>query len=181
MGKGGVMPESTMKEMDAAAMAAAAGKAEGEGPKSSQEKKATLDALSAALQHIEAQTLSGAAVLTPKEILLDLSDLQAKHPDKHFRWVNIRAPGVADRRRLDGYLRLPESDGGKELGGELAVFVTTKRLHEHRVAQHQKTTEERLQAHRAEVERIADGVARELRDKYGIKVDPSRLFVNEEG
>lgn len=174
------MAETPMKEMDAAAMAAARGP-ETAPPKTATEKKASLDALTAALNHIEAQTLSGAAVLTPKEVLLDLSDLQAKHPDKHFRWVNIRSPGNADRRRLDGYLRLPESDGGKEMGGELAVFVTTQRIHEVRVARQKQMTKDRLNAHKAEVERQVDAIAKELRDKYGLKIDPARILVNEEG
>lgn len=144
------------------------------------EARQELDNLSKALAHVEAQSLSGAPELTPKEIMLDLSDLKAKHPDKHFRWVNIKAPGVAERRRLDGYLRLPESEGGRELGGEVAVFVTTERLHEHRVAQIEKLTKDRLSAHRAEVEQAAEAVARELRDKHGLRVDVGRLLVDEE-
>ena len=143
-------------------------------------KKANLDLLAETLKHIEAQTLSGAAVLTPKEILLDLSDLKAKHPDRHFRWVNIKAPGNADRRRLNGYIRLPENEGGRELGGEVAIFVTTQRRHEHHEADLKKHNKQRLQAHRAEVENAVEAVARELRDKYGLVVDTKRILVDEE-
>lgn len=139
-----------------------------------------VDKLKQALDKIEAQTLSGAASLTPKELMLDLSDLQKAHPDKHFRWVNIKAPGVADRRRLDGYLRLPESEGGRVIGDEVAVFVTSQRIHEHRLAQLKETNKARLSAHQADVERVAEYVVRELRDKYGIKVDLDRILVNEE-
>lgn len=149
-------------------------------PKSTSEKKEALDAMTEALRKIEAQTLSGAAVLTPKEVLLDLSDLQAKHPDRHYRWVNIRAPGQADRRRNDGYLRLPESEGGKELGGEIAIFVTTKRVFESRVARIKEQNRLRLEAHRAEVEEVVESVVRELRDKYGMQLDSSRILVDEE-
>lgn len=168
------MPEKVMSEMVA--------HTEKEQPKppSAADAKKQLDELSKALEHIEAQTLSGAPSLTPKELLLDLSDLKAKHPDKHFRWVNIKAPGVADRRRLDGYLRLPVSEGGRELGGELAVFVTSAKIYEHRVQQFKDMQERRLSAHRADVEKVADAIAKELRDKYGIKVDASRILVNEE-
>lgn len=144
------------------------------------DKKANLDLLGDALRHIEAQTLSGAAVLTPKDILLDLSDLQVNHPDRHFRWVNIKAPGNADRRRLNGWLRLPESEGGREIGGEVAVFVTTMRMHEHNVAKLKKENKQRLNAHRAEVENAVEAVARELRDKYGLKIDAERILVDEE-
>jgi hypothetical protein len=143
-------------------------------------KKAHLDLLSETLKHIEAQTLSGTPDLTPKDLLLDLSELKAKHPDRAFRWVNIKAPGIADRRRLDGYIRLPEVDGGRELGGEVAIFVTTKRIHEHREAEIKKLNKQRLQAHRAEVENAVEAVARELRDKYGLKVSADRILVDEE-
>src|SRR5215203_2047415 len=123
------MPE--MKAHEQAGAPAAA-------PQSATEKKQALDAMSAQLAHIEAQVLSGAPDLTPKDVLLDLSDLVAKNPHLHYRWVNIRAPGKADTRRTNGYLRLPADEGGREVGGELAIFVTTKRLHEHRVAQIKK-------------------------------------------
>jgi len=143
-------------------------------------KKARLDLLSETLKHIEAQTLSGVAVLTPKDILLDLSDLQKAHPDRHFRWVNIKAPGNADRRRLNGYIRLPEADGGRQLGGEVAVFVTTQRIHQQHEAEIKKANKQRLNAHRAEVENAVEAVARELRDKYGLKIDSERILVDEE-
>lgn len=149
-------------------------------PKTDSEKKANLDNMSAMLAHIEAQQLSGAATLTPKQMMLDLSDLRIKHPDKHFRWVNVKAPGKADSRRLDGYIRVPESEGGQELGGELAVFVTTKANYERRVARIEENNKLRLRAHKAEVERQAEAVVRELRDKYGLKVDLNRILVSEE-
>lgn len=174
-----VMTELTEHQKRNAADAAAK-KADDAGTAKRAEAKAELDFLSKELAAIEARTLSGAPSLTPKEIILDLSDLQAKHPDKVVRWVNIKAPGVADRRRLDGYIRLPESEGGREIGGEVAVFVTSKRLHEHRVAELNKATEARLRAHRTEVENTAEAIAKELRDKYGISINAERILVNEE-
>jgi hypothetical protein len=176
MVEGGLMSQTPMPEMKKAEMA---GKEEQEKPKTGAEAKQVLDALTEALRKIEAQTLSGVAVLTPREVLLDLSDLQAKHPDRHFRWVNIQTPGTADRRRLDGYIRLPESEGGKEMGREVAVFVTTKRIHEQREARVKKMNRERLNAHKAEMENVAEGVVRELRDRYGLKLDLNRILVND--
>lgn len=164
------MAETPMKEMLEHEKAA---------PKTASDAKHELDALTKALNHMEAQQLSGAANLTPKELMLDLSDLKEKHPDKHFRWVNIKAPGVADRRRLNGYIRLPESEGGRELGGEVAVFVTTAKIHESHVAKLKQAHEDRLRAHRTDVENAAESIVRELRDKYGVKVDLNRILVNE--
>lgn len=140
----------------------------------------SLSLLKQTLEHVENQMFSGAPNLTPKDVLLDLSDLAAKHPEMHFRWVNIRAPGKADRRRLDGYIRLPASEGGRELGGEIAVFVTSKKIHESRVQRIKDLNKARLKAHRAEVENAVEAIAKELRDKYGLKVDPGRILVDEE-
>lgn len=145
-----------------------------------EENRQTLDNLDKALEHLENQQFSGAPNLTPKDVLLDLSDLQAAHPDKHFRWVNIRAPGKADRRRLDGYIRLPVSVGGKDLAGEVAVFVTSKKIFEAREQRIKDANKARLKAHRAEVERAVESIAKELRDKYGLKINPDRILVDEE-
>lgn len=162
-------------------------KQEAEGLKAEAEKSAkaatakeSLDLLQETLRKVEAQTLSGAPDLTPKDVLLDLSDLQAKHPDMHFRWGNIKAPGKQQQRRLDGYIRLPESEGGRELGGEVAVFVTSKKIFEMRTERIKKLNKARLQAHRAEVEQAVESVAKELRDKYGLKIDTKRILVDEE-
>lgn len=143
------------------------------------EAKRQLEGISAALAHIEAQQLSGAASLTPKDVMLDLSDLKAKHPDKHFRWVNIKSPGAADLRRVNGYIRVPESEGGRQLGDELAIFVCTQANHDRVTAQHKRLNEARLSAHKADVEQLAEGIAKELRDKHGIKVDAERLLITE--
>lgn len=149
-------------------------------PMSDTEKKQALDQMSQQLAHIEAQVLSGAPDLTPKDVLLDLSDLAAKNPHLHYRWVNIRAPGKADSRRTNGYLRLPADEGGREIGGELAIFVTTKRLHEHRVAQIKKLAKERLSMHRQEMQAAAEAISAEMRSKYGVHVPVDRLFIDEE-
>lgn len=180
------MPETVMTEIqklqgtDPAAAEAAGLKQEAEKGQQQAEAKQKLDLLTEALRHVEAQHLSGAPDLTPKDVLLDLSDLQAKHPEMHFRWTNIKAPGKADRRRLDGYIRLPESEGGRELGGEVAIFVTSKKIYDMRVDRIIKMNKQRLQAHRAEVEQAVEAVARELRDKYGLKIDTKRILVDEE-
>lgn len=178
------MPDNVMKEIQehqGTPTGAAKEAAQDAAAQATQEaKKRNLELLNETLKHIEAQTLSGVAVLTPKDVLLDISDLKAKHPDKHFRWVNIKAPGIADRRRLDGFIRLPESEGGRELGGEVAIFVTTERIYEHRVERIKAENKKRLQAHRAEVENAVEAVARELRDKYGMQINADRILVDEE-
>lgn len=143
------------------------------------EAKSNLDSLTKALNHLEAQQLSGAPTLTPKDVMLDLSDLKKQHPDKHFRWVNIKSPGAADMRRVNGYIRVPESEGGRQLGDELAIFACSQGNKDRQLANHKRLNEARLLAHKADVEKIADDIARELRDKHGIKVNAERLLITE--
>jgi len=176
-----VMTEiASVKPVDSAAAEKLGLDREAEASRKSAEAKQNLENLQKTLDHIEAQILGGAPNLTPKDVLLDLSDLVEKHPSMHFRWANIKAPGKADRRRLDGYIRLPVSEGGKELGGEIAVFVTSKRIFEAREQRVKDMNKARLKAHRAEVENAVEAIAKELRDKYGLVIDPKRILVDEE-
>lgn len=174
------MPSTPMTEISELQKPSGA-PAEAASPPNAMDKKVALDKMTEALQHIEAKLLSGAPDLTPKEVLLDLSELQAKNPHLHYRWVNIRAPGKADARRGNGWLRLPETEGGREIGGELAIFVTTTRLHEHRVEQIKKLAKERLKAHVEEMQSAAEAIAKQIRSEFGIEVDTKRLFINEGG
>ncbi|HEY6022405.1 MAG TPA: hypothetical protein VIY48_21860 [Candidatus Paceibacterota bacterium] len=149
-------------------------------PKPTQEQaRQNLRSMSDALAHIEAQQLSGAPSLTPKEVMLDISDLKAQHPDKYFRWVNIKSPGNADVRRVNGFIRVPESEGGRQLGDELALFVCTAANRDRQLANFKRLNESRLQAHKADVEQLAEGIAKELRDKHGIKINAERLLITE--
>jgi hypothetical protein len=119
----------------------------------------------------------GATVLTPKEQMLDARDVEKRHPDKAIRWVNIRDPQKAATRQLEGYVRLSEEEGGRTIGDELALMGAPR---EHIEAQREairRVTFERLNAHNNEMEQIAEGVAKVMRDRYGMSVDPKRILV----
>lgn len=124
---------------------------------------------------------SGAIPLAPKQMMLDASDVAQKHPDLHLRWVNIKDPQRAATQIMKGYRRLEAEEGGRALGDELALFGISRERFEVITAHNRKVHNERLSAHTKEMENIADAVARELRDRHGIRVDPSRILVNEQG
>lgn len=122
---------------------------------------------------------SGAVPNTAKRTLLDASDVQKKFPDRHFRWVNV---GSAERHQLrsaQGYVILPESEGGKRIGN-LALAYIPRQLYDKRIAEIRKRTADRLKSHRPEVEQMADAVQKELRDRYGIDLGPKGILINEE-
>lgn len=133
------------------------------------------------LKRQEELEVHGAPNNTPKQQILNQSELAAKllSEGKSLRWVNIKDPNKAISRKAEGYVRLPESEGGVTLGDELALFVIPTQLKEQRLARQEKLQQTRLTAYKTEMEQLAESTARTLKDKYGISVDSSRLFSDE--
>lgn len=137
----------------------------------------TLKELREALDREERKTgTSGAVPLTPKQALLDASDLAKAQPDKHFRWLNTGNAEVIRLRRQEGYERVPESEGGRQVGG-LALFVQSAEKHSQRKEAEAKLHNERLSQHNREVEQAAETLARHLRDKHGLRIKTEDFLV----
>jgi hypothetical protein len=147
--------------------------------KTTAEKIADMKAFEQNLAQQERTTgSSGLIPLAPKQQLLDARQIEKDNPDKRFRWVNVHNSERAQLRQAQGYERVPVAEGGRQVGN-LALFAVPRQKYDERVAQLEKTNKERLTAHQTEVERIADGVAKELRDRHGIKVDAERIMIRE--
>jgi hypothetical protein len=130
---------------------------------------------------LEARMIPGAPTRTPKQAMLDRAEpVQAKHPDLRLRWVNVRDPQKADSRMQEGYRRLTSEEGGMHIGDELVLMGAPRQLVEAREAQQRQLNDERLVAHRHEMERAVEGVSKALRDNHGIRVNPKQLLINEE-
>jgi hypothetical protein len=138
-----------------------------------------LDELKKKLDRDEAKTHGGAPSRSPKQKLLDLKEVQEKHPDKRVRFIQTGNPERA-RTRIegDGYEVLPPSEGGRTVGG-LSIGVISREKYDARVAEQQAENQRRLHAHEREVEAMAESVARELRDRHGVNVEAKDLMVNE--
>lgn len=122
---------------------------------------------------------SGAIPLTPKQMLLDVSDLSAKDPDHKYRWVASKDPQNIQKRILEGYTQVPESEGGRNLGGSLVLMKTPQRAVEARVARQNRAHESRLVQHNTEMAKVVESVVKEMKDRFGVSIDPSRVFVSE--
>lgn len=120
----------------------------------------------------EATTVQGAPSRGQKADLLRADEAQEMNPDAHLRWVS---PTKAESRIADGYVTVASSEGGKRLGNELILMGIPKQEHERRVAELKAKTDERLYAHVAEFQTAAEAVARELRDRHGLKVSAEDL------
>ena len=131
------------------------------------------------LNRLEDKTIGGARLLTPKQQLFDVSDVEAKHPDKRVKWLNLRDEQKLAARKQEGYVRLGTEEGGKSLGSEMATFVIPKKVYEEKVERLKQINRERLTAHTKEMSGVVESVLRELRDRHGIKIDERRLLVNE--
>lgn len=138
----------------------------------------SLDQLKA-LREQEGRSVPGAMVLTPKQTMLDARDVEAKHPDKKLRWVNLRDRQKAESRKIEGYTRLSSDEGGRALGDEMALFFIPRDQHEARVENVRRLNDERLNAHRHEMQAMAESVAKQMRDRYGVSIDANRILVDE--
>lgn len=144
--------------------------------KTAQDRKAELDQMISKADRLERTTgRSGAVPLSTKADLLDAREIQERHPDKHLRFVNVSDDQKVQSRKAMGYTRLPSADGGKEIG-RLALFSMDREVHDERVASVKQLNKDRLEAHKSEVEQVAESISRELRDRHGIDIDPKRLM-----
>lgn len=136
-----------------------------------------LKELKAKADQIERTTgMSGAIPNMPKQRLMDARDLQAQHPDKRIRWLNLRNPDKVAGRIAEGYVRISGDDGGRHLGDDYATFAIPVAEYNRRIAENERLGKERLKAYKTEFERTAESVARVLRDKHGIDVSAEDLL-----
>jgi len=119
---------------------------------------------------------SGAVVNTPKGVLLDARDVEAKHPDRRLRWVNLRNLDKVAARVAEGYVRLPDSEDGRHIGDDYALFSLPRGEYEKKIEAGRQLRALRLRMHKTEFERVVEGVAREMRDKHGINVSAEDLM-----
>lgn len=139
-----------------------------------------IEAIKAKLAAQEAQTVPGAPSRTPKERMLDASSTQeALGPEVHVRWLNMKNPDKVAMRQAEGYVRVPESEGGKALGDEMATFAISRKARDARVAAQEAENKRRLVSHKTDMEKLAENTARILKDQHGITVNPERLFRDE--
>lgn len=126
-----------------------------------------------ALQRHEDLTVPGARSRMPKEMMMDAPEAREKHPDLHLRMVH---PQNMEARKLDGYRRLTSEEGGKELAGHGVLMGIPKAEAERRKKAIEKENADRLVAHKREAEGIAEGLARELRDRHGLNISAERIL-----
>lgn len=132
-----------------------------------------------ALRRQEEQEVPGLRIRTPRQRILDAREVQAKHPDLHIRWVNIKDPEKAESRKEDGYRRLTSDEGGRQIGDQAALFAIPK---EQAVQRRQDIRDEnlaRLDAHKAAMRRAAEEGSKQLRDQAGLNVSAERLLIDE--
>lgn len=132
-----------------------------------------------ALRRQEEKEVPGLRIRTPRQRLLDASEAQAKNPDSHVRWVNIKDGEKAEARKEDGYRRLTSEEGGRQIGDQAALFAIPKEQAAQKRREIMEENEARLNAHKAEMRRAAEQGAQQLRDQAGISVSADRLLIDE--
>lgn len=140
------------------------------------EKKAALLAEMQRLNELEMKMLPGARPRTPRAQMLDASEVEAKDPDNHYRFVNLRDTQKAALKIEDGYTKVPVEEGGRNLGDEYALMRIPRKKHDEHREQIRQSNKMRETAHIREMENAAESVARQLRDKHGVHVSPEYIL-----
>lgn len=127
----------------------------------------------------EQTEIPGADLLTPKQRLLDASEVQKQNPDLRVRWVSLKNPEKMQSRQAEGYTVIGSDKGGRRLGDNLVLMGIPKEKHEARIKREAELNRRRMTQHKDEMSAIVEAVARELRDRHGINVNPNRILVQE--
>lgn len=136
------------------------------------------------LRKAEAKELSGAASSMSKTSMLDVSVIEKMHPEFHYRHVNMTDPQKVQFRKDRGYVPVSDEEG-KEAGiavrhgNELVLMKCAREVYDKKVEQQRAMNKARLVAHKAEVQGVAEGIVRQLKEQYGIDVPLNRLMVSE--
>jgi hypothetical protein len=145
-------------------------------------ERARLRAQIRELKERENATYSGANIRAPRGSILHAEEAIMKHPEYHYRFVNMNAPGKADNAKAIGYEKVTEEDGGKTLG-DLALFRTPLEKRASRVAGQEQQTKDDIKKVTEDLRGEVREMARFMRKK-GIDIDENRLGVfseSEEG
>lgn len=147
-----------------------------------QRTRDAVKALSAKLRESEAKNISGAASRSPKAGTLDIRELQAAHPESHFRYVNMTDPQKVRGRRNRGYVPVTDEEAKEcgvetRLGNELVLMKLPREEYERLVSEQKRINKERLKAHQSEAKAAAEAIVRELRDQHGLDVPLERFLV----
>lgn len=142
-------------------------------------RKAEQEAVIKSVARVEAKTVPGAPVLTPKGAMLTIPpETLERHADAHLRFIATRDPNKLASRKSEGYQILPESEGGIRLGDGLALAKNSKRYAEDRRKAQEEMNRARLQAAKNELASAVESVVREMRNR-GIDVSRSRILIDE--
>jgi hypothetical protein len=133
------------------------------------------------LNRLEQTTVPGAETLVSKSILLDPREAREHPANKGFklRWVNTSLPEKIQSRKLEGYEVVPDAEGGKRLGTEYVLMRIPESKANAKKAALREKGRVWLAAHKNEMERTADEVAKILQSKYGFGEKEAKILIDE--
>ncbi len=137
--------------------------------------ESTADVLARLKRQEETTGRSGAVPMMPKQMMLDAREVEAKHPDKRIRWVSLSDKNKMASRKAEGYSVLDEKDGGRKIGDEMVLMSMPREIYEQRVARQREENERRMNAHQGEWGAQMEAAARDLQDRFGIRVSADQL------
>jgi hypothetical protein len=146
-------------------------------PVTNDERRAMTEAQRKYFEALEARRNGGGNVLVKKQTLLDTSELSAKNPDIHYRWANTSNREKMEQRVNEGYVTVPEEEGGRRLG-EMVLMAIPREVADARKAEYQRMTRERLGQFRKDMREAAAEMAYEAK-KRGLRIPDGGFLITE--
>jgi hypothetical protein len=161
-----------------------------EGPAKPEESKETradlkrkLKDIADKLNRLEGQKRSGARERLPKGRMLDARPLEEKDREHYYRYENTDDAGRMQTMVDDGFVAVPEKEaedaGVRAQVGELRLIRQPMEKRVEEVERQKELARSRLEAHKQDMQKAAEGVAKELRDRYGYSISAEDILVNE--
>lgn len=133
-----------------------------------------------ALERLEGKFEGGAASLSPKEQLLNSEEAKKQNPDSNVRWLSLRNKEKLDVRMEEGYEKIPESEGGRQLGDSMALFRIPRQLSDARIKRQEAATRARAGSVREVYSELGARMAHKLKKEHGLSDKQiQRLIINE--
>ena len=98
----------------------------------------------------------------------------------HLRWLSLRNKEKLDSRIEEGYAKVPEAEGGRQLGDSMALFRIPTELRDARKRREVAQTNSRLHSVKERFAEFGERVVHKLKRDHGLSdAEVRRLIINE--
>lgn len=144
------------------------------------ERQGETAAQKAYLDGLEAKGVHGARVLLPKERMFDMTEWNAANPHLKGRFVPVDNKEKMEQRKAEGYVAVPDSEGGRRLGDSYVFMAIPRAAAETRVRRQEKQSRDQLAAFKDSFRETGERARHELKTRFGLSESQARRIIIDE-